>query len=163
MTQVITHVNEAIESGHISMIVRLSRRSSGMRLLLDYSFSTVSFSEAVSTISGRSSEHEPMTSMTERIKVNDVTESLIKNVSDQVIQWGSSQSEEQLLQVLHESERAITGQKQLYHLAALALAGEYKKLESYQNTYEREAEPIFVPMIKKAMIDRAVILSKRYG
>ncbi|WP_425603185.1 DUF6990 domain-containing protein [Lysobacter soli] len=52
------------------------------------------------------------------------------------------------------------GAMPLRHLAALALAKDVPRLESYQRAFERGDRPGFVPYIQKKMIDRAVSLAR---
>jgi len=48
----------------------------------------------------------------------------------------------------------------LWHLAALALARDVARLDTYQRAFHRGERPGFVPYITTEMIDRALVLAR---
>ncbi len=49
----------------------------------------------------------------------------------------------------------------LRHLAALAIAGDVERLNSYKNSFEKGDRLGFVPYITVDMIDRAILIAQK--
>ncbi|WP_187445978.1 DUF6990 domain-containing protein, partial [Phyllobacterium endophyticum] len=108
----------------VQVILRLEPRREGKRLLCYFSMSPSDFISAVAEISSRKWEHVPFITGQEDLRQTDFTFEDIRVLSNRLIEWSRQQDIESSMKRLRELPADSKGTEPLYHLAALALAGD---------------------------------------
>lgn len=151
--------------GHrqIQVIPYVGKRSDHFRVSLMPSISSEEFSTAVGLILGEVKDHVPV------VVSNDPPEKLVEfsandvsRLSEKAISWAHAQSLEDGLATYRNLPTDAKGAMPLRHLAALAIAGEVDRLESYRRNFELGDRLGFVPYITSEMIDRAISIAQKY-
>ncbi|TXR48436.1 DUF6990 domain-containing protein [Phyllobacterium endophyticum] len=146
----------------LQTIPRLRPITGGKTLDYGGSISTPEFTNTVAKIFSRKEFHASLIVGWELkpLRQPDFTFEDIRALSTRLIEWAKSQDVDAALKRLRESRTDSKGTEPLYHLAALALAGDVDKLDYYQRSFEAGDRLGFVPYISKEMIDRAVEIAK---
>ncbi|TXR46288.1 DUF6990 domain-containing protein [Phyllobacterium endophyticum] len=147
----------------LQIIPRLRPIWGGKRLACVRSVTTKQFTSACTKIFHRNTEkhpHNPLVRGDEDLIQQDYTFKDISALSERLIEWAKIQDVDPALKRLRELPTDSKGTEPLYHLAALALAGDVDKLAYYQRSFEAGDRLGFVPYISKEMIDRAVEIAK---
>ncbi len=131
-------------------------------LKMNYSLSNVGFKEVASTIFGASHRY-PMIAKKDKIKVKSIEKNDIELAIENILSWGKCQKIEEILNAFRLNCPDAPGQSQLYHLSALAVAGDVDKLECYDKYLSNGNRLNLVPMITQEMLKRAIDISKSFG
>jgi hypothetical protein len=136
----------------LGMMPKVKELMSDKVLRISYALSALPFTQAVSGIMNKKTSYEPFSTGSTSIRASDFTRDDILAEVKKAIAWGESESYENTLMEYRKNCPDYPGLMQVYHLAALALAGDVKKLYEYQLNFERGETQNFVPMIKKEML-----------
>ncbi|WP_313282762.1 DUF6990 domain-containing protein [Stenotrophomonas indicatrix] len=151
--------------GHrqVQVIPYVGKRSDHFRVSLMPSISSEEFSTTVGLILGEGRDHVPV------IVSNELPEKLVElsandvsRLSEKAITWAHAQSLEDGLAAYRNLPTDAKGAMPLRHLAALAIAGEVDRLESYRRHFELGDRLGFVPYITSEMIDRAISIAQKH-
>ncbi|WP_414492909.1 DUF6990 domain-containing protein [Stenotrophomonas maltophilia] len=151
--------------GHrqVQVIPYVGKRSDHFRFSLMPSISSEEFSTAVGLILGEVKDHVPVVVSTELPeKLAELSASDVSRWSEKAISWAHAQSLEDGLAAYRNLPTDAKGAMPLRHLAALAIAGEVDRLESYRRKFELGDRLGFVPYITSEMIDRAISIAKEH-
>lgn len=145
----------------LQIIPSIAKRADHYRVSLMPSISSRAFSEAVSFILGRQRDHVPIVLNSEPAqKLASISTADISRIAGDAVSWASSQSLESGLTAYRMLPTDAKGELPLRHLAALAMAHDIDRLESYRQSFEAGNRLGFVPYITLEMIDRALILAR---
>lgn len=142
----------------ISVIPVLKSITGAEVLNFSTSASDILFDSVVSRIYSSETKHWPLVTTSRRIKSPKISVTQARDLIAETINWASQQNLKASYSKLAEYYLGRTGQGQLYHLAALAIAGEVDVLHGYQDLFKKNMAKGFVPMIKGSHIDIAVSL-----
>lgn len=151
-----------LDDRQILVLPTVRKASDHLRVTLMPSISTEGFTSAISYIREDSQGgHEPLIVSREPVtKLPNLTREDVVRLSESAISWAKAQDIEQGLSAYRGLPTDSKGAMPLRHLAALALAKDVPRLESYQRAFEQGDRLGFVPYIQKEMIDRAVSLAR---
>lgn len=145
------------------IIPAIGKRTDHFRVSFMPSVSTRSFTSAVELIFGEAKGYVPI------VVSNDIPEKIanfsaadVVRLSQAAIGWAVSQDIEQGLAAYRALPTDSKGALPLRHLAALAIAGDKKKLENYKCSFEHGDRLGFVPYISLEMVERALLVSLDY-
>lgn len=127
------------------------------------SVSTYNFINAANYILDEKNDHKPMIKPWQsefRQRMPDFSLEDIESLVHRLIVWSKNQDIDVALREYQMECPDRPGQKQIYHVAALALAGNVNKLEYYQKSFASDDRLNFVPMVTSGIINRAVELAK---
>lgn len=145
----------------VQVIPTIRRLSDHFRISLMPSISTKEFSAAVTRIFGRPNDHAPIiVSNLKDEKVPVVTKEDIVRVAEQALSWASLQDIQAGLAAYRSLPTDAKGARPLRHLAALALAGDVDRLQSYKRSFDQGDRLGFVPYITTEMIERAISIAQ---
>ena len=147
--------------GQLQIIPTIRKCSDHFRVSLMPSISTKRFSAAASKILGESIDHDPIVvSNLEDNKIPVVSKEDIVRIAEKVLSWASAQDIEAGLAIYRDLPTNAKGARPLRHLAALALAGDVERLQSYKRSFDRGDRLDFVPYISVEMIERGIVIAK---
>lgn len=153
-----------LDDRQVLVIPTVRKASDHLRVTLMPSISTEEFSAAVSFISGDRARggHEPIiASRQPPSKLPHLLREDVMRLTEEAVSWARSQDVAKGLEAYRNLPTDSKGAMPLRHLAALALAKDIERLESYRSAFERGDRLGFVPYIDKGMIDRAVALARK--
>lgn len=150
-----------IEEVRVQIIPSVGIRSDHFRVSLMPSVSTKEFSEVVAFIEGEESGYSPViVSHEPPEKLPNFSSDDVLRLSEKAMFWARSQNIESGLMFYRKLPTDCKGVMPLHHLAALAIAGDVERLNSYKKSFEMGDRLGFVPYITDAMIDRAFLKAK---
>ncbi|WP_080278340.1 DUF6990 domain-containing protein [Stenotrophomonas indicatrix] len=147
----------------VQVIPYIGKRSDHFRVSLMPSISSEEFSTAAGLILGKGRYYSPVIVSNElperlvELSANDVS-----RLSEKAISWAHAQSLEDGLAAYRNLPTDAKGAMPLRHLAALAIAGEVDRLESYRRNFELGDRLGFVTYITTEMIDRAISIARKH-
>ncbi|MCQ0970248.1 hypothetical protein MLD63_07415 [Paracoccus sp. TK19116] len=127
------------------------------------SVTTEAFIAATDAVSGKNEGGYPLVvpwPPQDGVYVTQLDAEVVAEISQQSIDWGMAQDLDAALASMCAYATDEPGSRPLLHLAALALAGETEKLESYRQSFEAGDRLGFVPYIDIGYIERALALAK---
>lgn len=125
------------------------------------SVTTKEFSEIVSQIGDEEYTPNPIVRWFEQPPNHpELTPDLVRLRAEEVLAWGRGADIEGGLAAYRDLPTSAPGARPLWHLGALALAGDVERLQGYQDSFRRGDRLGFVPYIKEDMIDRALEIAK---
>ncbi len=93
------------------------------------------------------------------LKSKSIDRDKVLELVDGIIKWSKEQDLEMALEKYQKECPDRPGGLQLRHLAALAMAGDIKKLQGYQDSFAKNDRLNFAPMITSDVIDRSLELA----
>ncbi|EJN16396.1 hypothetical protein PMI36_06129 [Pseudomonas sp. GM79] len=145
----------------VQIIPSIGKRPDHFRVSFMPSVSTKDFTAAAAFILGEARSHVPI------IVSNDVPERVVDfslgnvvRLSQAAISWANAQDIEQGLAFYRHLSTDAKGARPLWHLAALAIAGDVGRLSSYQRSFELGDRLGFVPYINAQMLERALLVAR---
>ncbi|AGI26880.1 hypothetical protein H681_25065 [Pseudomonas sp. ATCC 13867] len=127
------------------------------------SISSKQFSEVVSFIYGEGVKHDPVIVSNELPeKLSELSANDVVRLSEKAVSWAHAQNLEDGLAAYRNLPTDAKGAMPIRHLAALAIAGEVDRLESYRRSFEQGDRRGFVPYITSEMLDRAIFIAQKY-
>ncbi|WP_299085617.1 hypothetical protein [uncultured Ruegeria sp.] len=149
----------------IQIIYGVRKFSNAQQLEAMLSLSTDAFSKACSEISGDGAGYTPLIRAWKgiRMKVPEVLEEHVRQVSSESIQWAKGQDLEAGLKTNASLPTDAPGARAVWHLGALAVLGDIARLRSYQISFEAGDRLGFVNYVTRGYIDRAVGLAQHFS
>lgn len=139
----------------VQAIIQHFDLTDGVKLAVSVSASSKAFCECCAKIMNRNKAHEPLCQTYLEKRYPDWSQLNLPSISEEIENWWMEQSIDDSIKCKIQSP-ADTGQTQLYHLAALALEGDFNRLMDYQQSFSKGQRMGFVPMIDAHVIDRAL-------
>ncbi|MCF5469836.1 DUF6990 domain-containing protein [Pseudomonas syringae] len=151
-----------IGDAELQIIPSVGKREDHFRVSLMPSISSKEFSEAVSFISGDGGSHAPIIVCNEGPeKISSISSDDVISFSEKAISWARSQSTEEGLAAYRKLPTHAKGAMPVRHLAALAIAGDARRLDEYKKSFEKGDRLGFVPYVTSDMIDRALMVAQK--
>lgn len=152
-------------AGHrqVQVIPYVGRRPDHFLVSLMPSISSEEFSTAVGLILGKRRHYAPVIVSNELPeKLVELSANYVSILSEKAISWAHAQSLEDGLAAYRNLPTDAKGAMPLRHLAALAIAGEVDRLESYRRNFELGDRLGFVTYITTEMFDRAISIARKH-
>ena len=130
------------------------------------SVTTEAFIAATDAVSGKAEGGHPLVAPWpphDGVYVTQLDADVVAKISQQSIDWGMAQDLDAALAAMRAYGTGEYGSRPLLHLAALALAGETEKLESYRQSFKAGDRLGFAPYIGIGYIERALEFAKAQG
>lgn len=146
-------------SGRILRIIPDIRRIRGeQQLAVSPSLSTKKFSETCAKIAASGASYTPMIRAWKgtKIKVPEVQNEHVAQVSDEAIVWAKQQNLHTGLLKHANLPTNASGARPIWHLAALAILGDVSKLHSYHSSFTAGDRLDFVNYVTSDYIERAL-------
>ena len=155
--------NRPDENLRVQLIPYIRAYSGKFLVSLDPSVSSREFCETFDVVHG-----EPGCDFSPIFVNNDspemlttISEETVLRLSVEAISWAKCQDIEAGLTAYRSLPTDAKGEMPLRHLAALAIAGDVERLNSYKNSFEKGDRLGFVPYITVDMIDRAILIAQK--
>lgn len=146
----------------VKIIPYFRRVGERIHMSLQSSISSKKFSEAVQVIFGKKTGFTPVVVSKEPcMEFASISAEDVQRLSDGAISWAQSQGLGAGLSAYRNLPTDAKGEMPLRHLAALAIAGDVERLNSYKNSFEKGDRLGFVPYITVDMIDRAILIAQK--
>lgn len=145
----------------VTVIPYVGKRSDHFRVSFTPSVTTREFSRAVSAINLSDIEHEPISVMLEKTeKVPTLGEAEVRTLLEKVVAWAQSEDLDKGLEIYRALPTDCVGARPMRHVAALALAGDVRKLDGYLSSFKAGDRLGFVSYITESLLDRAIEFAK---
>ena len=140
------------------MIYVLRKQGFEQQLATTRSLTTDAFSNACEVVSNDGMKYWPLIRASKgfRLKAPKILEKHVKNASDEAIEWAKGQQILDGTKKLANLPTHAPGARPIWHLGALVILKDIKKLKTYRDSFETGNRLGFVNYVTKDHIDRAL-------
>ena len=149
----------------VQIIFGIDKMPNKQKFSSTLSLTTAIFSNACSNVDPDHGDYSPYIRAWDGIGIYafEILEEHVRQASEHAIRWAKAQDLEKALYEHAALPTDAPGVQPIWHLGALAVLGDVKKLKAYQASFAAGDRLGFVPYITRDYIDRALALAEQHA